>query len=40
MRGKKRRDEAVGAIVRTRLIEIYGGKTSQEDQTNNENSTN
>lgn len=33
-------DEAVGAIVRTRLIEIYAGKTGNEDVTNNENSNN
>lgn len=33
-------DEAIGAIVRTRLIEIYAGKTGAEDETNNQNSTN
>lgn len=33
-------DDAIGGIVRSRLIEIYGGKTGQEDETNNENSTN
>jgi hypothetical protein len=27
--------DAIGGIVRTRLIEIYGGKTGKEDKTNN-----
>lgn len=30
-------DDAVGQMVRTRLIEIYGGKTGAADQTNNTN---
>lgn len=30
-------DESIGAIVRNKLIEIYGGKTGQEDLTNNTN---
>lgn len=30
-------DPAIGAIVRTRLIEIYGGKIGSEDKTNNTN---
>lgn len=38
--GKKEVDEAVGAIVRSRLIEIYGGKVGVKDETNNENVTN
>lgn len=33
-------DDAIGGVVRTRLIEIYGGKTGPEDETNNENSGN
>lgn len=33
-------DGAIAAIIRTRLIEIYGGKTGQEDETNNSNSNN
>lgn len=33
-------DDAIGGIVRTRLIEIYGGKIGAEDKTNNSNSTN
>ncbi len=28
-------DDAIGAIVRTRLIEIYGGKIGLQDKTNN-----
>ncbi len=32
-------DDALGGIVRTRLIEIYAGKTGTEDKTNNTNST-
>lgn len=31
-------DDAIGAIVRVRLIEIYAGKTGKEDTTNNSNS--
>lgn len=31
-------DDGIAAIVRTRLIDIYGGKTGQEDVTNNTNS--
>lgn len=31
-------DDAIGANIRTRLIEIYGGKTGNEDVTNNANS--
>lgn len=30
-------DDAMAGIVRTRLIEIYGGKTGVEDRTNNSN---
>lgn len=30
-------DDAMAGIVRTRLIEIYGGKTGAEDKTNNSN---
>lgn len=33
-------DDAIGGIVRTRLIEIYGGKVGVEDDTNNSNSKN
>lgn len=34
-------DDAIAGIVRVRLIEIYGGgKTGQEDPTNNSNSSN
>ena len=32
-------DDAIAGIVRTRLVEIYGGKTGIEDKTNNTNST-
>lgn len=28
-------DDAIGGIVRSKLIEIYGGKTGKEDKTNN-----
>jgi hypothetical protein len=31
-------DDAIGGIIRTRLIEIYGGKIGVEDETNNSNS--
>jgi hypothetical protein len=31
-------DDVVGGILRTRLVEIYGGKMGQEDVTNNSNS--
>lgn len=31
-------DDGIAAIVRTRLIDIYGGKTGTEDVTNNTNS--
>lgn len=31
-------DDAIGAVIRTRLIEIYTGKTGQEDKTNDNNS--
>jgi hypothetical protein len=31
-------DDHIGAIVRSRLIEIYGGKINKEDVTNNTNS--
>lgn len=30
-------DDAVASIIRTKLIETYGGKTGKEDVTNNEN---
>lgn len=30
-------DDAVAGVIRTRLIEIYGGKVGQEDKTNNSN---
>jgi hypothetical protein len=30
-------DDAIGGILRTRLVEIYGGKIGQEDSTNNQN---
>lgn len=30
-------DDAIGGIVRTRLIEIYGGKIGQEDKRNDSN---
>lgn len=30
-------DEAIGDLVRRSLIEIYGGKTNEEDKTNNSN---
>lgn len=32
-------DDAIAGIIRTRLIEIYAGKTGIEDTTNNSNST-
>lgn len=32
-------DDAIAGIIRTRLIEIYGGKTGKEDVTNNTNSS-
>lgn len=32
-------DDAVGGIVRVRLIEIYGGKIGQEDKSNDSNSS-
>lgn len=31
-------DDAIGALVRVRLIEIYGGKVGKEDESNNSNS--
>lgn len=33
-------DDALAGIVRTRLVEIYGGKIGKEDDTNNSNSNN
>lgn len=33
-------DDAIAGIVRSRLIEIYTGKTTAEDRTNNSNSNN
>lgn len=33
-------DDAIGGIVRSRLVEIYGGKTGPEDETENENASN
>lgn len=35
--GKIEVEDSIGAIVRTRLIEIYGGKIGTEDVTNNTN---
>lgn len=33
-------DDAIGGIVRTRLVEIYGGKVGAEDKKNDSNSNN
>lgn len=33
-------DDAIGSLVRTKLIEIYGGKIAKEDKTENSNSDN
>lgn len=35
--GKIEIDDAIGGILRSRLIEIYGGKMGKEDDTNNSN---
>ncbi len=31
-------DDSIGAIIRTRLLELYGNKIGREDVTNNQNS--
>lgn len=33
-------DDAIGALIRQRLVEIYGGKIAPKDETNNENPNN
>lgn len=33
-------DDAIAAVVRQRLVDIYGGKTGAKDETNNENTNN